>query len=158
MGFAPANLFRCLVSIEAGHLAIHENGAELSAVERFKRLFSPADGLGEIPKTVHCSHGHDLIHGIVVNDQYAVAGGCFSCRLPGRIQREKEPERGTEAGLALAVDCAAHQGCQPMRDCEPQADSSITAGVRRIGLREGPKDLLRDPWIDADSSVDDAEK
>lgn len=156
--FTSANVFGCLVSIETGHLAIHKNGVKLGVIERFQRLFSPADCRSEITKTVRGAHSDDLIYGVIVDDQYAVPGNYFGGRLLGWGQRKQEPECGTAAGLALAVNCASHQSCQPMRDCQPHANSAIAPRVRRIRLREGPENLLLDPRIDADSGVDYAEK
>ena len=155
--FAFSNLFGCLVSIDARHVAIHEDGGELGSADRFQGFVAAGGYFRGIPQIIYRTQSNDLVHGIVVDDQDRLTGRARGGSLPPFHQREQKPERGAATGLSFEVDCPAHHGDQTMRDGQTQSGSAVTPRSRRVGLRKRPKDLSDDPRIDADSGIDDAE-
>jgi hypothetical protein len=64
-----SNLLGGLVSVEIGHLAIHQDCGEFRSMDRFQGGFTAGDRLRHISQIVHGTRGHNPVHGIVIDNQ-----------------------------------------------------------------------------------------
>ena len=87
---AFSNLRGRLISVDAGHLAIHEDGGEFDECYCLQGLFAPGGHLSDISQILHGMQSHHLIHGIIVYDQHALAG---STRSPTRSSTRSQSRR-----------------------------------------------------------------
>ena len=109
-----SNLPGGLVSVEIGHLAIHQDRGEFRPMDRFQGGFTAGDRLRHISQFVHGTRGHNPVHGIVIDNQDTLSRSRRRIGLRRLPQWNYEPEDGPAAWPPLDIDCAAHHGDQPM--------------------------------------------
>src|SRR6185503_17687982 len=65
----PADFRGSLITVHAGHLAIHEDQMEACAADSFERGFATRGNGGVVSDIVYCPYGYHLIDRVVVYDQ-----------------------------------------------------------------------------------------
>src|SRR5580704_11838154 len=70
-----------------------------------------------------------------------------------RVQRHDQRKRGAEAGLAIGLDPATHQGSEATADSQAQTGAAVGAGSGGVGDFEAREQCIAQRRIDADAGV-----
>lgn len=149
-----------------GHLDVHENEIDGGAVQQVKTLLT-VDGLQDAATgAFEDLAGNQAVDGVVFDDEDHATGkggsrgngGVVVERRIGADRKgEFQPEEAAGAGLALAINAAAHESDQLAADGQAEAGTAEAAGGRVVHLDEGFEDVRHGFRGNADAGILDGD-
>ncbi|MCH2112595.1 MAG: hypothetical protein MK213_07035 [Planctomycetes bacterium] len=167
VGFQLSNRTGCLVSIQAGHLAVHQNEVVTPLGEHLKSLLAIADRVNGQAKLLQHANGNLPVHRVVLGNQnprrwqWGIRRSVGHIRIGDFRARSSEPGRKVKLTSLIwsAVDLqiSAHQTNNAVRDCQAQSSASKAPRCGDISLGKGREQALTIFWLDSNSRIEDGE-